>query len=60
MISSLSSRRTVRYKRQLVVSSRLWFELLRPHLDPADSWLYRLVRFYDAIEPFIELARYLV
>ena len=23
--------------------SLLGFELLRPHLDPADSWLYRLV-----------------
>lgn len=24
-------------------ASLLGFELLRPHLDPADSWLYRLV-----------------
>ena len=24
--------------------SLLGFELLRPHLDPADAWLYRLVR----------------
>lgn len=24
--------------------SLLGFELLRPHLDPTDSWLYRLVR----------------
>lgn len=22
----------------------LGFELMRPHLDPADAWLYRLVR----------------
>ena len=25
-------------------ASLLGFELLRPHLDPADSWIYRLVR----------------
>lgn len=24
--------------------SLLAFELLRPHVDPVDSWLYRLVR----------------
>ena len=24
--------------------SLLCFEMLRPHLDPADAWLYRLVR----------------
>ncbi len=24
-------------------ASLLGFELLRPHLDPADSWIYRLV-----------------
>lgn len=29
-------------------ASLLGFELLRPHLDPADSWLYRLVR-HDAV-----------
>lgn len=27
--------------------SLLGFELLRPHLDPADSWLYRLVSVDD-------------
>ena len=25
-------------------ASLLGFELLRPHLDPMDSWIYRLVR----------------
>ena len=25
--------------------SLLAFELMRPHLDPADSWLYRLVSY---------------
>ena len=24
-------------------ASLLGFELMRPHLDPADSWLYRMV-----------------
>ena len=28
-------------------ASLLGFELLRPHLDPTDSWLYRLVRLDD-------------
>lgn len=27
-------------------ASLLGFELLRPHLDPVDSWLYRLVSDY--------------
>lgn len=26
-------------------ASLLGFELLRPHLDPADAWLYRMVRY---------------
>ena len=25
-------------------ASLLGFEVMRPHMDPADSWLYRMVR----------------
>ena len=29
--------------------SLLGFELMRPHLDPADSWLYRLVSLRNVL-----------
>ena len=36
-------------------ASLLGFELLRPHLDPMDSWIYRLVRERERERAFVSL-----
>jgi len=39
--------------------SLLGFELLRPHLDHADAWLYRMVRRREAVYVSRALCRYI-